>query len=185
MSLFDTDPFAFEEQPPLREPPSDQVTGQVERDQSADTGSRREVFTDGACKGNPGPGGWGWVIPDEVWSSGFEDPSTNQRMEVQAVLHAVQNLEGPLEIVSDSTYVVNCFKDSWWRGWERRGWKNSQKKPVANQDLWKPLVALYKERDLTFRWVKGHAGNQWNDKADELAVEASQGNGADGEVRPL
>ncbi len=106
-------------------------------------------------------------------------------MEVQAVLHAIENLDGPLEIVSDSTYVVNCFRDGWWRGWERRGWKNSQKKDVANQDLWKPLVAICKERDITFRWVKGHAGNRWNDTADEFAVAAAAGDGADGEVRPL
>ena len=180
MSLFDIDPFEFEDQPPLEEPPSDQGAAS-----SASTAGRRSVFTDGACKGNPGPGGWGWVIPGEVWSSGAEDPSTNQRMEVQAVLHAIGNLEGPLEIVSDSTYVVNCFKDGWWRGWERRGWRNSQKKDVANQDLWKPLIALYKERDVTFRWVKGHAGNEWNDKADELAVAAAAGEGADGEIRSL
>ena len=147
--------------------------------------ARRLVYTDGACSGNPGPGGWGWVVPGELWASGAEDPSTNQRMELQAVLHALLNLDGPLEVVSDSTYVVNCFKDGWWRGWERRGWKNSQKKAVANQDLWKPLVQLYKDRDVTFRWVKGHAGNTWNDKADELAVAAAEGNGVNGEIRSL
>ena len=192
MTLFDTDPFDFEERPPLEEPPADHSatkSGPVANEladnaaAAADDSPRREVFTDGACKGNPGPGGWGWVIPNELWSSGAEDPSTNQRMEVQAVLHAIEHLEGPLEIVSDSTYVVNCFKDGWWRGWERRGWKNSQKKPVANQDLWKPLIALYKERDITFRWVKGHAGNTWNDKADEFAVAAAAGDGANGEIR--
>lgn len=184
MSLFDTDPFEFEEQPPISEPPNDHSA--QEQSQFVPVGAgRREVFTDGACKGNPGPGGWGWVIPGEIWSSGAEDPSTNQRMEVQAVLHAIQNVDGPLEIVSDSTYVVNCFRDGWWRGWERRGWRNSQKKDVANQDLWKPLIALYKERDVTFRWVKGHAGNQWNDKADELAVAAAEGDGAAGEVCQL
>lgn len=188
MSLFDPDPYSFEEQPPLGEPPTDHAH---KADQPREQGragadvNRREVFTDGACKGNPGPGGWGWVIPGEMWSSGAEDPSTNQRMEVQAVLHAVENLEGPIEIVSDSTYVVNCFKDGWWQGWERRGWRNSQKKPVANQDLWKPLVALYKQRDVTFRWVKGHAGNEWNDKADQLAVDAAAGEGVDGQIIPL
>ena len=179
MSLFDADPFEFEEQPPLEEPPTDQAAP------AASAADRRKVFTDGACKGNPGPGGWGWVVPDEVWSSGAEDPSTNQRMEVRAVLHALEHLEGPLEVVSDSTYVVNCFNDGWWRGWERRGWRNSQKKDVANQDLWKPLVALYKERDVTFRWVKGHAGNEWNDKADQIAVDAAEGNGVDGQLQKL
>jgi len=150
---------------------------------SQETLERRIVYTDGACSGNPGPGGWGWVIPGAEWASGAEDPSTNQRMELQAVLHAVTHLDGPLEIVSDSTYVVNCFRDQWWKGWERRGWKNSQKKPVANQDLWKPLVSAYKGCDVTFRWVKGHAGNEWNEIADQLAVEAAAGNGSGGQVR--
>jgi len=180
MTLFDADPFEFEDRPPLEEPPADHAAPSVENSARVD---RREVYTDGACKGNPGPGGWGWVMTDGTWASGAEDPSTNQRMEVLAVLHAIENLDGPLEIVSDSTYVVNCFRDSWWRGWEKRGWKNSQKKPVANQDLWKPLVALVKTRDVTFRWVKGHAGNTWNDRADELAVQASLGNGSDGEIQ--
>lgn len=187
MSLFDTDPFEFEERPPLEEPPTEQSSdAQTDSElvQRGDVGvQRREVFTDGACKGNPGPGGWGWTTTDGMWASGSEDPSTNQRMEVQAAFHAVQSLDGPLEIVSDSTYVVNCFKDGWWRGWERRGWKNSQKKPVANQDLWKPFVALVKTKDVTFRWVKGHSGNEWNEVADELAVAAASGEGSNGEVR--
>ncbi len=182
MTLFDADPFEFEERPPLAEPPHDH---QADAKLLAKPEDRRQVFTDGACKGNPGPGGWGWTTTDGVWASGAEDPSTNQRMEVQAVLHAIENLDGPLEIVSDSTYVVNCFKDGWWRGWEKRGWKNSQKKPVANQDLWKPLVAIVKTRDVTFRWVKGHAGNKWNDVADELAVAAAVGQGSGGEVHGL
>ena len=92
-------------------------------------------------------------------------------MELQAALEAVKALPGPLHIVSDSTYVVNCFKDNWWKGWIKRGWKNSQKKPVANRDLWEPLINLYQERDVTFEWVKGHSGSRWNDRADELAVQ--------------
>jgi ribonuclease HI len=152
-------------------------------DHDPDPQNRTQVYTDGACQGNPGPGGWGWAIPGGAYASGAENPSTNQRMELQAVLHAVTNLVGPLEIISDSTYVVNCFKDKWWAGWERRGWKNSQKKDVANQDLWKPLVAAYKSSDVTFTWVKGHAGNEWNEVADQLAVEAAAGNGTNGEVR--
>jgi len=154
-------------------------------DEVAEAGERRSVYTDGACSGNPGPGGWGWVIPRQLWASGAENPSTNQRMELAAVLHAVTHLEGRLEIVSDSTYVVNCFKDEWWVGWERRGWKNSQKKPVANQDLWKPLIDAVRHRDIEFRWVKGHAGNEWNDIADSLAVDAAVSGGSDGEVRDL
>ncbi len=144
--------------------------------------ARTTVYTDGACSGNPGPGGWAWIVPGGAWASGAEDPSTNQRMELQAVLHAVTNLDGPLAVMSDSTYVVNCFRDEWWVGWERRGWKNSQKKDVANQDLWKPLIAAYKGRDITFTWVKGHSGDPWNDEADRLAVEASLSGGSRGRV---
>ena len=134
--------------------------------------TRTIVYTDGACSGNPGPGGWAWVVPHGPYGSGGEDHSTNQRMELMAVLDAIRTLEGPLEIVSDSTYVVNCFRDRWWEGWLRRGWVNSQKKPVANRDLWEPLIELYQERDVSFRWVKGHSGDRWNEEADRLAVEA-------------
>ena len=134
-----------------------------------------EVYTDGACRGNPGPGGWGWIVPDGPWANGADPDTTNQRMELMAVLDALRTLEGRVEVVSDSTYVVNCFRDRWWEGWLKRGWKNSKKEPVANRDLWEPLVDLYRSRedDITFRWVKGHAGNEWNDIADRLAVEAS------------
>jgi ribonuclease HI len=96
-------------------------------------------------------------------------------MEVQAVLEAVTTLDGPLEIASDSTYVVNCFRDHWWEGWLSRGWRNSQKKPVANRDLWEPLIAAFlADRDrLTFRWVKGHGSDAMNAFVDRLAVEAA------------
>ena len=134
--------------------------------------TRTIAYTDGACSGNPGPGGWAWVVPHGPHGSGGEDHTTNQRMELMAVLDAIRSLEGPLEIVSDSTYVVNCFRDRWWEGWLRRGWINSQKKPVANRDLWEPLIELYQERDISFRWVKGHSGDRWNEEADRLAVEA-------------
>jgi len=132
--------------------------------------TRTTVYTDGACSGNPGPGGWGWVVPDGEGAFGGAEQTTNQRMELQAALEAVRALPGPLHIVSDSTYVVNCFRDNWWKGWIKRGWKNSQKKPVANRDIWEPLIELYQERDITFEWVKGHSGSRWNDRADELAV---------------
>jgi ribonuclease HI len=83
-------------------------------------------------------------------------------------------LPGPLEIVSDSTYVVNCFRDRWWEGWLRRNWLNTQRKPVANRDLWEPMIVLYRERgDVTFSWVKGHSGDAMNDLVDQLAVEAA------------
>jgi ribonuclease HI/uncharacterized phage-like protein YoqJ len=132
------------------------------------------AYTDGACSGNPGPGGWAWAVPGGAFAAGHEERTTNQRMEIKAALEAVRANEGPLEIVSDSTYVVNCFRDSWWRGWLAKGWVNSQKKPVANRDLWEPLIDLYRERgDVTFRWVKGHGGDPMNDLVDRLAVEAT------------
>lgn len=132
------------------------------------------VYTDGACRGNPGPGGWAWVVPDGPFAAGAEATTTNQRMEITAALEAVRAFEGPLEVVSDSTYVVNCFRDRWWEGWLRRGWLNSQKKPVANRDLWEPLIEAVTSRgDVTFSWVKGHSGDPWNDLADLLATEAA------------
>lgn len=136
------------------------------------------VYTDGACSGNPGPGGWAWAVDRDTWASGAETTSTNQRMEIRAALEAVTALEGPLVVVSDSTYVVNCFRDRWWAGWLERGWLNSQKRPVANRDLWEPLVEVVNARgDVAFRWVKGHSGHAMNDLVDRLAVEASRSAG--------
>ena len=135
----------------------------------------REVFTDGACSGNPGPGGWAWAVSTEEFASGHEAVSTNQRMEIRAALEAVRALPGPLVVVSDSTYVVNCFRDRWHDGWLARGWTTSARKPVANRDLWEPLVTLVAERgDVAFRWVKGHSGDPMNDLVDRLAVEAGR-----------
>ena len=132
------------------------------------------VYTDGACSGNPGPGGWAWAVPGGSFRSGAAPRTTNQRMEIQAALEAVTSLGRPLEVVSDSTYVVNCFRDRWWEGWIARGWKNSQKKPVANRDLWEPLIEAYlaDPHRLRFRWVKGHSADPMNDLVDRLAVQA-------------
>ena len=137
------------------------------------------VYTDGACRGNPGRGGWAWAVPDGSYASGAEERTTNQRMEITAALEALRSLvpeaAGGVRVVSDSTYVVKCFTDSWWRGWQRRGWKNSQNKPVANRDLWEPLLelALASEASVNWRWVKGHSGDRWNDRVDELATQAA------------
>jgi ribonuclease HI len=132
------------------------------------------VFTDGACSGNPGPGGWAWAVDRSAYASGTEAVSTNQRMEIRAALEAVRALDGPLLVVSDSTYVVHCFRDRWWAGWLARGWLTSARKPVANRDLWEPLVDAVRERgDVAFHWVKGHSGHAMNDFVDALAVEAS------------
>ena len=140
----------------------------------------RVVYTDGACSGNPGPGGWAWAIAPrgEPQGSGGEPSTTNQRMELLAVLNALRELGaqlGPIEVVSDSQYVVKCFNEAWWEGWLRRGWKNSQRQPIANRDLWEPLIALVRERgDITFRWVRGHTGEPMNELVDALAVAAIQ-----------
>lgn len=133
------------------------------------------IYTDGACRGNPGPGGWAWLNETGECASGAEPHTTNQRMEILAALEAVRANAGPVEIVSDSAYVVKCFNDRWWPGWVKRGWKNSKGEPVANRDLWEPLIALVRERgDVRFRWVKGHGGDPFNDRVDRLAVEAAE-----------
>ncbi len=149
--------------------------------------ARATVYTDGACSGNPGPGGWAWVVPGGAWASGAEARTTNQRMELTAVLEALRANAGAVEVISDSTYVVNCFRDGWWKGWLRRGWKNASGKPVANRDLWEPLIELVRARgdEVTFTWVKGHSGDEWNDIVDELAVLACRsGRGASGTGTP-
>lgn len=95
-------------------------------------------------------------------------------MELTAALEALRALgNSDIEIVSDSTYVVNCFRDGWWRNWRRNGWRNSQRKPVANVDLWEPLIDLVESGSVSFTWVKGHSGDPMNDLVDRLAVEAS------------
>ena len=145
------------------------------------------VYTDGSCLGNPGPGGWAWAVPDGPYASGADPRTTNQRMEITAVLEALRALlpsgEGEVLVRSDSTYVVYCFRDRWWAGWRRRAWRNSQGKPVANRDLWEPLIELVLDPDVDvrFQWVKGHSGDRWNDVVDGLAVAAaSTGRGSSG-----
>ena len=131
------------------------------------------------ASGNPGPGGWAWAVAPEgaPCDSGGEAQSTNQRMEINAALEAMRSLPGELTIVSDSTYVVNCVNKRWYANWEKNGWRNSAKQPVANQDLWKPFIELYKSRQPRpiFEWVKGHSGDRMNDLVDQLAVAASKG----------
>jgi len=138
------------------------------------------VYTDGSCLGNPGPGGWAWAIPDGRYDSGGEPLTTNQRMEITGALEALRAIgtEGGsavLTVMSDSSYVVKCFQDRWWEGWLRRGWRNAAGKPVANRDLWEPLLreVLETDRQIVFRWVKGHSGERWNDFVDQLAVAAA------------
>jgi ribonuclease HI len=138
------------------------------------------IYTDGACSGNPGPGGWAWAVAPsgEPQANGGEEHTTNQRMELTAVIEAIKSVpaDEPVEIRSDSTYVVNCFRDEWWKGWLARGWRNSQKQPVANRDLWEPLINMVNERgNVTFSWVKAHNGDPLNELVDQLAVAASLG----------
>ncbi|GLX70206.1 ribonuclease HI [Paenibacillus glycanilyticus] len=135
------------------------------------------IYTDGACSGNPGPGGWGAVLFYGVHRkelSGGEKHSTNNRMEIQAVIEALSLLKEPCKakVYSDSAYVVNCFQKGWIHGWLRNGWKNSKNEPVENQDLWKTLWDLMKRHQVEYIKVKGHSDNEWNNRCDELAREA-------------
>lgn len=132
------------------------------------------VYTDGACAGNPGPGGWAWAEPGAAWASGNEADSTNQRMEIMAAYQAAVAHPGTLQIITDSTYVKNCFENRWFEKWLRNGWRNSQRQPVKNRDLWEPFVVHYRSRpgEIRFGWVKGHSGDPMNDLVDRLAVQA-------------
>ena len=107
------------------------------------------------------------------FETGGELDTTNQRMELTAVIRALQAQPGPVEIVSDSAYVVNCYLDKWWVGWIRNGWRNSTKKPVANKDLWEPLVQEFASGRVHLSWVKGHSGDPMNDFVDHLASDAA------------
>ena len=150
--------------------------------------TRLTVFTDGSCLGNPGRGGWAWIVPGGRFASGAEPSSTNQRMEVRAVLEALRALEGPVLVASDSAYVVNCFQQKWWVGWQRRNWRNASGHPVANQDLGEPLLGLALDpgRSVKFKKVQGHSGDPLNDLVDRLAVEAAtDGSGRTGTGSPF
>jgi ribonuclease HI len=127
------------------------------------------AYTDGACQRNPGGlGGWGWVVDETTFDMGGDPSTTNQRMEIRAALEAARSLPRPLTVWSDSKYVVDCFAKAWWRKWQANGWKTSQRQPVANRDVWEPLVEVA-SADVTFRWVKGHSGVNLNEVADRLA----------------
>ena len=138
------------------------------------------IHTDGACSGNPGPGGWGAVLRSgehvrEI--SGGERRTTNNRMEMTAAIEALRAIKpdyaGPVTLHTDSTYVMKGITE-WIHGWKRRGWKTAAKKPVKNADLWQELDALNAARDVEWRWVKGHAGDPGNERADALANEGME-----------
>jgi len=134
------------------------------------------IYTDGACSGNPGPGGWGALLihgEREKEISGGELATTNNRMEMMAVLMALKQLKSPCEVtlVTDSKYVLQGMTE-WVPGWARRGWKTADKKPVKNVDLWLELVEAAKPHRIDWRWVKGHSGDTRNERVDALAVAA-------------
>lgn len=132
------------------------------------------LYTDGACSGNPGAGGWGAILiygEHRREFSGGEPQTTNNRMELTAVIEGLMKLKFPcrVDVYSDSAYTVNGFLQGWVYGWEKMGWKKADKKPVLNDDLWKQLLALTREHEVTFHKVKGHADNPLNNRCDELA----------------
>ena len=136
-----------------------------------------EIFTDGACKGNPGPGGWGAVLRAggrEKELSGSAPATTNNRMELSAVIEALVALKEPCEVqlYTDSKYVIDGIT-KWIFGWQKNGWKNAAKKPVANSDLWLALVDAKQPHKVSWHWVKGHAGHPENERADQLASDAA------------
>ena len=136
------------------------------------------IYTDGACSGNPGPGGWGAVLiyhSTEKEMSGGKNRTTNNEMELTAVVEALSALKEPCRVTlySDSSYVVNAINQGWLPNWKKRGWKNSKKEILPNLFLWQKLDDLLNEQDVTFVWVKGHAENKYNNRCDALAVAAT------------
>ena len=134
-----------------------------------------KVYTDGACRGNPGPGGWGAVLvygAHEKELSGGEAHTTNNRMELQGVIAALSALKEPCEVTltSDSRYVVEAVNNGWAAGWRANGWRKSDRSPALNTDLWEVLLNLLEKHTVTFVWVKGHAGHPYNERCDRLAT---------------
>ena len=135
-----------------------------------------DIYTDGSCKHNPGPGGWGAVIvygKIEKELSGGEAQTTNNRMELMAAIRALSALKEPciVELYSDSKYVIDALEKGWAVSWRKKGWIKSDKKPALNPDLWEVLLNLTEKHEMHYHWVKGHADNPWNNRCDELAVE--------------
>ena len=146
-----------------------------------------EIYTDGACSGNPGPGGWGAVLryrstDGQVYEkelSGGDASTTNNRLELTAFIEAVGLLKEPCEIryCSDSQYVINGLEKGWAKGWRARGWKKADKSPALNPDLWAKALDLAEQHRITYVWVKGHAGHPENERCDQLAVAQSKAHG--------
>lgn len=141
------------------------------------------VYTDGACSGNPGPGGWCAILvykETEKAISGGEPSTTNNRMELTAAVSALEALKEPceVEIVSDSKYVVDAINKGWLESWHKKGWKKSDGKQALNVDLWQRLMPLLERHNVVFSWVKGHGGHSYNERCDQTAVEESRRYGA-------
>ena len=139
---------------------------------------RTEIYTDGACLGNPGPGGWGVLMRwrgVEKELSGFEAETTNNRMELMAAIQGIEALKpgSPVDLYTDSKYVMQGITE-WIDGWKRNGWRTAAKKPVKNKDLWQALDEALDGHDIGWHWVKGHAGHPENERADELASAAAE-----------
>ncbi len=137
------------------------------------------IYTDGACSGNPGPGGWGCVLMYKEHrreSSGGAQNTTNNRMEITAALEALKLLKEPcqVDLYTDSAYLCNALEKKWLDTWSRNGWKTASKSNVENQDLWKELIVLLERHDVKFHKVKGHADNEFNNRCDKLARDAAQ-----------
>lgn len=138
-----------------------------------------DIFTDGACSGNPGPGGWGAILRykgTDKKISGGEAQTTNNRMELTAVIEALKLLKEPCEVTlwTDSKYVADGLGKGWAAGWKKNGWKKADKKPALNPDLWDELLSLNDKHTITIRWIKGHASHPENEKCDKMAVSESQ-----------
>lgn len=138
-----------------------------------------DIYTDGACKGNPGPGGWGAIIVYggvEKELSGGEAKTTNNRMELSAAIAGLSALKEPCDVTlySDSKYLVDAIKLGWARSWRARGWVKGDKKPALNPDLWERLLALIETHKVELVWVKGHAGHAYNERCDRLAVSEAE-----------
>ena len=132
------------------------------------------VYSDGACSGNPGPGGWAAIIVDdgaERVVAGAELRTTNQRMELRAAVEGLAAIPGRrrVDLYTDSAYVMNCFRDRWYEKWEKNGWLGAGKKPVTNRDLWERLIAQTRRHDVAWHKVRGHSGDVMNDRVDALA----------------
>ena len=141
------------------------------------TRQRVEIFTDGACKGNPGPGGWGAILrlgAHEKELAGGDPATTNNRMELTAAIRALAALTAPCEVVlhTDSRYVIDGIT-KWIFGWQKNGWRNAAKKPVLNEDLWRELITASRPHTIHWQWVKGHDGHPENERADRLASDAA------------